>query len=112
MLTRLTVRNFRRFEEEIERWAPLSSSCGSNDSGKTTALRALALWELGLRRWLEKRGGKPAPGKRPGVIISTGISSPCRCRTPSSSGELLVSVAFGGRQRSMAARARPTGGER
>lgn len=70
MLTKLTVRNFKRFEEEeIELGSPVVF-IGPNDSGKTTALQALALWEVGLRRWLEKRGGKPAPEKRPGVTIN------------------------------------------
>jgi ABC-type taurine transport system ATPase subunit len=70
MLTRLTVRNFKRFDEaEI----PLGESVvfvGPNNSGKTTALQALALWDLGLRRWREKRQDKGTPGKRPGVAIN------------------------------------------
>jgi ABC-type nitrate/sulfonate/bicarbonate transport system ATPase subunit len=70
MLTKLTIRNFKRFEHaEI----PLSSPVvfiGPNNSGKTTALQALALWELGLRRWREKRSDKSAPEKRPGVAIN------------------------------------------
>jgi hypothetical protein len=43
---------------------------GPNNSGKTTALQALSLWDIGLRRWNEKRSGKQAPEKRPGVTIS------------------------------------------
>jgi hypothetical protein len=69
MLTKLVIRNFKRFEDvEI----PLSSPVvfiGPNNSGKTTALQAFALWELGLRRWKEKRGAG-APEKRPGVNIN------------------------------------------
>jgi hypothetical protein len=69
MLTKLVIRNFKRFEDvEI----PLSSPVvfiGPNNSGKTTALQALALWELGLRRWREKRVSG-APEKRPGVNIN------------------------------------------
>ncbi len=69
MLTKMVIRNFKRFEDvEI----PLSSPVvfiGPNNSGKTTALQALALWELGLRRWREKRVGG-APEKRPGVNIN------------------------------------------
>lgn len=56
MLTKLTIRNFKRFDEvEIELGHPVVF-IGPNDSGKTTALQAIALWELGLRRWHEKRG--------------------------------------------------------
>jgi len=70
MLTKLTVRNFKRFQDtEIELGNPVVF-IGPNDSGKTTALQALALWALGLRRWKEKRSGKQAPEKRPGVTIN------------------------------------------
>ena len=33
-------------------------------------MQALALWELGLRRWREKRGEQSAPEIRPGVTIN------------------------------------------
>ncbi|MFH1110255.1 MAG: AAA family ATPase [Planctomycetota bacterium] len=70
MLTRLRVRNFKRFEEvdiELGRAVVL---IGPNDSGKTTALQVLALWDIGVRRWNEKRKGKTSPEKRPGVTIN------------------------------------------
>ncbi len=70
MLTRLRVRNFKRFVDvdiELGRAVVL---IGPNNSGKTTALQALALWEIGLRRWNEKREGKASPEKRPGVTIN------------------------------------------
>ncbi|NLG84361.1 MAG: AAA family ATPase [Firmicutes bacterium] len=70
MLTRLIVRNFKRFDEvDIELGNPVGF-IGPNNSGKTTALQALALWDLGLHRWLEKRGGKTVPKHRPGVTIN------------------------------------------
>ena len=70
MLTRLVLRNFKRFEKvEIELGNPVVF-IGPNNSGKTTALQALALWDIGLRRWNEKRAGKQAPEKRPGVTIN------------------------------------------
>lgn len=70
MLTKLTIRNFKRFKDvEIELGNPVVF-IGPNDSGKTTALQALAMWEIGLTRWMEKRGGKAAPEKRPGVTIN------------------------------------------
>jgi predicted ATPase len=70
MLTRLTVHNFKRFGAiEVELGNPVVF-IGPNNSGKTTALQALALWDIGLRRWNEKRGGKQAPEERPGVTIS------------------------------------------
>lgn len=70
MLTRLRIRNFKKLGE-ID--IPLDRAVvfiGPNNSGKTTALQALALWEIGVRRWNEKRAGKSAPGRRPGVTIN------------------------------------------
>jgi hypothetical protein len=70
MLTRLIIRNFKRFGQiEIELGEAVVR-IGPNNSGKTSALQALALWELGLRRWNEKRGGRGAPEERPGVAIN------------------------------------------
>ena len=70
MLTRLKVKNFKRLTDvEIE----LGKSVvfiGPNNSGKTTALQSLALWDVGLRQWKAKRGGKASPEKRPGVTIN------------------------------------------
>ncbi len=70
MLTKLTVLNFKRFGSvEIELGNPVVF-IGPNNSGKTTALQALALWDIGLQRWNEKRKGKTSPEKRPGVTIN------------------------------------------
>ncbi len=70
MLTKLIIRNFKRFlEAEIELGNPVVF-IGPNNSGKTTALQALALWDIGLKRWNEKRKGKETPEKRPGVTIN------------------------------------------
>ena len=70
MITKITVRNFKQFDEvEIE----LGDSVvfiGPNNSGKTTALQALVLCEAGIKKWLEKREGKSTPDKRPGVTIN------------------------------------------
>ncbi len=70
MLTKLIVRNFKVFDEvEIELGNPVVF-IGPNNSGKTSALQALALWEIGLKRWNEKRSNKKNPEKRPGVTIN------------------------------------------
>lgn len=70
MLTRLRIRNFRRLEEADIDLAEVVVLAGPNNSGKTAVLQALCLWELGLRRWREKRSGHAAPGKRLGVPVS------------------------------------------
>jgi len=70
VLTRLRVKRFKRFDDvdiELGRTVVL---IGPNDSGKTAALQALALWETGLRRWHEKRGAGGGPEKRPGVTVN------------------------------------------
>ena len=55
MLTKLTIRNFKRFDEvEVELGNPVVF-IGPNNSGKTSAMQALALWDIGLRRWREQR---------------------------------------------------------
>ena len=70
MLTKFTAQNFKRFGKvEIELGDPVVF-IGPNNSGKTSALQALALWEVGLKRWSERYGTKRAPEKRPGVTIN------------------------------------------
>ncbi len=70
MLTRLTIRNFKRFGEvDIALGNPVVF-IGPNNSGKTSAMQALALWDVGLKKWNEKRSGKSAPDKRPGVTVN------------------------------------------
>ncbi len=70
MLTKLTVRNFKRFSDvEIELGSPVIF-IGPNNSGKTSAMQALALWDIGLKRWNEKRTGRSPLEKRPGVSVN------------------------------------------
>ena len=71
MLTKLIIRNFKRFGKvEIELGSPVVF-IGPNNSGKTSAMQALALWDIGLKRWNEKRSGKKStPEKRPGVTVN------------------------------------------
>ena len=70
MLTRLRLRNFKRFDNVDIELGKAVVLVGPNDSGKTTALQGLALWDIGVRRWNEKRKGKTSPEKRPGVTIN------------------------------------------
>src|SRR5260370_16255358 len=70
MLTNLKIRNFKRLgNAEVDLGNPVVF-IGPNNSGKTSALQALALWQVGLSRWNERRKGKGAPEKRPGVTIN------------------------------------------
>ena len=71
MLTKLTVRNFKRFEQFTIDLAESVVFVGPNNSGKRSAMQALALWEIGVKRWTEKNSVKGrVPKKRPGVTIN------------------------------------------
>ena len=70
MLTRLLVRNFKTLGNvEI----PLGQNVvliGPNNSGKTTALQALALWQTGLQEWLARRATGSQADIRTGVTLN------------------------------------------
>lgn len=70
MLTRLVIRNFKTLElAEI----PLGQNVvmiGPNNSGKTSALQALALWNSGLREWNARRAGGSKAKLRVGVTVN------------------------------------------
>ena len=70
MLTRIKIRNFKKLDDVDVELGKSVVLIGPNNSGKTAALQALALWETGLRQWSEKRGEKVSPAKRPGVAIN------------------------------------------
>lgn len=70
MLTKITIRNFKRFGAvEIELGNPVVF-IGPNNSGKTSAMQALALWDIGVKRWHEKRSGGAAHKKKKGVTVN------------------------------------------
>jgi len=69
MLTRLFIRNFKLFREVEIELGERVVFVGPNNSGKTSALQALALWNAGVRRWVEKRGAG-VPKERAGVTIN------------------------------------------
>jgi AAA domain, putative AbiEii toxin, Type IV TA system len=69
MITRFRISNFKRLGSAELELGSAAVFIGPNNSGKTTALQAMALWDIGWKRWAEKRG-KGAPGKRPGVTIN------------------------------------------
>lgn len=70
MLTRIIIKNFKRFDEVDVEFGKNVVLIGPNNSGKSTALQALALWNIGLRKWNEMRGNKSSPERRPGVTIN------------------------------------------
>jgi ABC-type Fe3+/spermidine/putrescine transport system ATPase subunit len=70
MLTRITIHNFKLFDQVEIELGERVVLVGPNNAGKTSALQALALWDIGVKRWIEKRGTGNVPEKRPGVTIN------------------------------------------
>lgn len=70
MLTALTIRNFNLFTEVTIDLGERVVFIGPNNSGKTSALQAIALWDVGVKRWLERRGSGNIPAERAGVTIN------------------------------------------
>jgi energy-coupling factor transporter ATP-binding protein EcfA2 len=70
MLNKLTIRNFKLFQDVQLDLGERVVLIGPNNAGKTSALQALALWDIGVKRWVEKRGAGNVPEKRPGVTIN------------------------------------------
>jgi hypothetical protein len=68
MLERLVIRSFKQFERVEIELGQVVVFIGPNNSGKTSALQALALRELGVRKWYEKRGRNPPPKRSGGTI--------------------------------------------
>jgi hypothetical protein len=70
MLNKLTIRKFKLFQGVELDLGERVVLIGPNNAGKTSALQALALWDIGVKRWIEKRGAGNVPEKRPGVTIN------------------------------------------
>lgn len=70
MLTRLKINNFKRIASADIELGSAVVFVGPNNSGKTTALQALALWHTGLKTWVAERGEKSKAKERTGVTIN------------------------------------------
>ena len=69
MLTRLSVRNFKTLEALDIELGQSVVFIGPNNSGKTSALQAISLWQTGLREWSGRRSSTRAR-ERTGVTIN------------------------------------------
>jgi hypothetical protein len=70
MLTKLTVKGFKTLDNAT---IPLGQNVvfiGPNNSGKTSALQALALWQSGLQEWLARRANGSQADTRTGVTLN------------------------------------------
>jgi predicted ATPase len=59
-IQRVTLRNFKRFREQTFELQDHVVLAGSNNAGKSTLLQAIAVWNLGRRKWLENRSRSKA----------------------------------------------------
>ncbi len=69
MITRFTITNFKRLASASLELGNAVVLIGPNNSGKTSALQAMTLWDVGWRRWSEKRDDSSA-SERKGVTIN------------------------------------------
>lgn len=69
MITAVQVEYFKRFECQRFELSDHIVLAGPNNSGKTTLLQAIVVWDLALRRWKEKRAGSAAT-QRTGVPLT------------------------------------------
>ena len=64
MLTRIKIRHFKLFEEVELDLGQHVVLAGPNNSGKTSLLQAIALWEIGLKKWLANKSREIRTTKR------------------------------------------------
>lgn len=57
-LQKLTIRNFKQFDDVEIELGDTVVFIGPNNSGKTTALQALSLWYFGIQKWIAEKGDK------------------------------------------------------
>jgi len=69
MITVVEVGYFKRFETQRFELADHIVLAGPDNSGKTTLLQAIMVWDLALRRWRERRSGSTA-SERTGVPLT------------------------------------------
>lgn len=70
MLSKLTIRRFKKFEEvNLSLSSPLVL-IGPNNAGKTTLLQAITLLDVGLSKWLSHNSPSSGKKKRTGVVIN------------------------------------------
>lgn len=69
MIRRVTIRHFKRFEEQVFDLADSVVLAGPNNSGKSTLLQAISTWKFGLDRWIAQRTGSKAR-VRSGVAVT------------------------------------------
>lgn len=60
MIRRVTLGHFKLFKSQSFELTDSVVLAGPNNSGKTTLLQAIAVWDLALRKWIARRAGRKA----------------------------------------------------
>ncbi len=72
MISQVSVKNYKQFEAQTFDLGPHIVLAGPNNSGKTTLLQAIAVWNMALQRWKSERGPEtPSKAKqRTGIPLT------------------------------------------
>ncbi len=70
MLSKITIRRFKKFEEISFALTSPVVLIGPNNAGKTSLLQAITLLDAGLTKWLSQNAGNGSRKKRTGVVIN------------------------------------------
>ena len=69
MLTNIAIRNFKRFEDVSVELGGRQCSSVPTTPARRPAMQALA-WDIGVKRWAERRGVEGEVGRRPGATVN------------------------------------------
>lgn len=70
MIKKVTVKYLKKFAEQTFDLADHIVLAGPNNSGKSTLLQAVMIWNLAMRQWLDKRGMESKAKQRTGVPVT------------------------------------------
>jgi len=70
MIKKVTVKYLKKFAEQTFDLSDHIVLAGPNNSGKSTLLQAVMIWNLAMRQWLDKRGTESKAKQRTGVPVT------------------------------------------
>ncbi|MCX7046611.1 MAG: AAA family ATPase [Candidatus Sumerlaeota bacterium] len=70
MIRKVRLKYFKQFEDQEFDLSDHVILAGPNNSGKTTLLQVISVWQLALRRWLLERGAKTKAKKRAAIPVT------------------------------------------
>jgi len=70
MIKKVTVKYLKKFAEQTFELSDHIVLAGPNNSGKSTLLQAVMVWNLAMRQWLDKRGTESKAKQRTGVPVT------------------------------------------